>query len=110
MGALTSLLVLAALLASIDASLPQTSYYKYIDIWFFFFIINIALIVFIHIAIDVLLSSEDGPDVVMSMSMNSVGKYRNKNGSSILNALSKIIIPIIVTLFMCVYIYLSISN
>ena len=55
MGALTSLLVLAALLSSINASLPQTAYFKHIDIWFLFFVINISLIVFFHIFVDIFL-------------------------------------------------------
>ena len=33
MGALTSLLVLASLLASIEENLPKTSYFKKIDVW-----------------------------------------------------------------------------
>ena len=49
MGALTSLLVLAALLSSINSSLPQTSCFKHIDVWFFWFIINIGIIIFVHI-------------------------------------------------------------
>lgn len=33
MGALTSLLVLASLLAAIEENLPKTSYFKKIDVW-----------------------------------------------------------------------------
>ena len=36
MGALTSLLVLAALLSSINSSLPQTAYFKHINFWFWY--------------------------------------------------------------------------
>lgn len=52
MGSVTSLLVLAALLGSINNSLPTTSYFKYIDLWFLWYISNIFLIIVYHILID----------------------------------------------------------
>ena len=52
MGALTSLLVLASLLASIEANLPKTSYFKKIDVWFMSYIIFIFVIIVFHICID----------------------------------------------------------
>jgi len=52
MGALTSLLVLASLLASIEENLPKTSYFKKIDIWFMAYIIFIFVIIVFHICVD----------------------------------------------------------
>ena len=52
MGAVTSLLVLAALLGSMQASLPKTAYFKVIDIWFNWFMSNIFLIILIHVIVD----------------------------------------------------------
>ncbi len=52
MGALTSLLVLASLLASIEENLPKTSYFKKIDIWFMSYIIFIFVIICFHICVD----------------------------------------------------------
>ena len=113
MGALTSLLVLAALLSSINASLPQTAYFKHIDIWFFFFVINIALIVFLHITIDIFLTRESGvygPNVILSMKENSSGKHMRINASSIVNTAAKIIIPVILFCFMVAYFCITVSE
>jgi len=52
MGAVTSLLVLAALLSSISQSLPQTSYFKYIDLWFLWYLANIFCMIVYHILLD----------------------------------------------------------
>ena len=71
MGGLTSLLVLAALLSTIKTSLPQTSYFKDIDVWFLFFIMNIVFIIFVHIMVDWFRENE-----------NDVN--RNKNNSCLL--------------------------
>ena len=49
MGAVTSLLVLAALLSSISNTLPQTSYFKYIDLWFLWYLGFIFSMVLYHI-------------------------------------------------------------
>ena len=51
-GAVTALLVLAALLSSIDDTLPKTAYFKFVDLWFNWFIANIFFIILIHIIID----------------------------------------------------------
>ena len=52
MGTVTALLVLAALLSSISMSLPRTSYFKYIDIWFLWYLANIFIIIVYHIILD----------------------------------------------------------
>jgi hypothetical protein len=52
MGTVTSLLVLAALLASINTSLPRTSYFKYIDLWFSWYLANIFSFVIFHILLN----------------------------------------------------------
>ena len=48
-GSVTAMLVLAALLNSITSSLPQTSYLKLIDIWFFCHTISIFSLIMFHI-------------------------------------------------------------
>ena len=50
-GAVTALLVLVSLLSSVDDDLPKTSYFKFIDIWFLWYITNILLIIMFHILI-----------------------------------------------------------
>ena len=52
MGAVTSLLVLAALLSSLGDLLPKTAYIKFVDLWFNWFIVNIFFIILIHVLID----------------------------------------------------------
>ena len=52
MGTVTSLLVLASLLSSINMSLPKTSYFKYIDVWFLWYLFNIFLLIVYHILLD----------------------------------------------------------
>ena len=52
MGTVTSLLVLAALLTSINACLPRTSYFKYIDLWFSWYLANIFSFVIFHIVLN----------------------------------------------------------
>ena len=51
-GTVTALLVLAALLSSISESLPRTSYFKYIDLWFLWYLANIFGIIIYHIILD----------------------------------------------------------
>lgn len=59
MGALTSLLVLASLLASIEENLPKTSYFKKIDVWFMSYIIFIFVIIVFHIIVDYCIKHDD---------------------------------------------------
>ena len=73
MGAVTALLVLAALLASLGESLPKTAYFKFIDVWFNWFIMNIFVIILIHIIIDYYDKKNNGDDVG-HMENNSVFK------------------------------------
>ena len=54
MGSVTSLLVLSALLGSMQQSLPKTAYFKVIDLWFNWFVSNIFIIILIHVIVDYL--------------------------------------------------------
>ena len=67
MGALTSLLVLASLLASIEENLPKTSYFKKIDVWFMSYIIFIFVIICFHICVDFWIKHEDQVQSEISM-------------------------------------------
>ena len=51
MATITVLVVMAALLASLKETLPQTSYFKFIDLWFIWHIINIFLIFAYHVTL-----------------------------------------------------------
>ena len=52
MGSVTILLVLVSLRGSIATDLPKTSYFKYIDLWFLWYITNIFFIISYHIIVD----------------------------------------------------------
>ena len=52
MVTVTSLLVLATLHGSINSELPKTSYFKYIDLWFLWYLTNIFCIIIYHIILD----------------------------------------------------------
>ena len=114
MGAITSLLVLAALLSSINSSLPQTAYFKNIDAWFFFFVINIVILVFLHIIIDIFLNRESmytvSPKRPDSMTKVGNGIEEKKKKSEIVNTSAKIIIPVIIFLFLGVYMCVTLAH
>ena len=114
MGAITSLLVLAALLSSINASLPQTAYFKNIDAWFFFFVINIVIIVFLHIIIDILLNRESAYSVAPKKpgSITKVGVVEDEKRkmSLVVNTAAQIVIPILITLFLFVYMLITLTH
>nr|XP_027236294.1 glutamate-gated chloride channel alpha-like [Penaeus vannamei] len=50
--ALTALLVLSSLFTQTSNSLPKTSYFKMVDVWFFFSIVIIFLVVLLQTVID----------------------------------------------------------
>ncbi|XP_068226308.1 uncharacterized protein [Palaemon carinicauda] len=52
MASLTALLVLATLFAQASSSLPQTSYFKMVDIWLLFCVMMTFLVIIFHILID----------------------------------------------------------
>ena len=113
MGALTSLLVLAALLSSINSSLPQTAYFRHIDIWFFCFVINIVIIIFVHIFVDIFLNRENehpvAPTGLTSM-VKILDTKEKKKMSAVINLVAKIIIPVIIFLFLIVYFDVTIDH
>ena len=52
MGSVTALLVLAALLGTLEENLPKSSQMKLIDMWFLWYIINIFFIIIFHVVIE----------------------------------------------------------
>ena len=116
MGAVTALLVLAALLSSIGDTLPKTAYFKFIDLWFNWFIGNIFLIILIHVVIDYYrkkhqLEHEDEHMRIKTSQVLPLFKNTNPNtdlggtktGGVKLNKLCKILIPGMTSIFLSVY-------
>jgi hypothetical protein len=120
MGAVTALLVLAALLSSIGDTLPKTAYFKFIDLWFNWFIGNIFLIILIHVVIDYRRKKqklEHETDIMIRKSSHVLPLFKNTNpntdlgetntGGAKLNKLCKILIPGMTGLFISVYFALN---
>ena len=58
MGSLTALLTITFLLGNIKKSLPKTSEFKYIILWFVWHITNMVIVVLYHVILDVLMHKE----------------------------------------------------
>ena len=117
MGAVTALLVLAALLASLGDLLPKTAYFNFIDVWFNWFIGNILVIILIHVVIDYLNKKEDssvdqkvqkskefcnGSPFFTKSSDSSLKERKMEHGIK-LNRIFKIILPLMNLAFLFVY-------
>ena len=125
MGAVTALLVLAALLSSIGDQLPTTAYFKFVDLWFNWFIANIFLIILIHVLIDYYnqknVSKNEQDDTKFKLSQNPTPTLFNKIKPATqenqvqsfafkLNYFFKIIVPSMTALFLFVYFTLTINE
>ena len=87
MASITSLVVMAALLASLKEHLPQTSYFKFIDLWFMWHIINIFLIFAYHVI------------------LNSIIQCNHKIGQNVNYFAKFIIFPLVILLFYIMFFY-----
>ena len=128
MVSITTLLVLVSLLGSINADLPKTSYYKYIDIWFLWYTANIFCITVFHVILDGVLdnlkekeklmtkvkkmqlnqkmqSNKIGPIARMSTVQHDTTKKQSK--ASVINNAAIKLIPFINFLFLFVYVCLQ---
>ena len=125
MGAVTALLVLAALLSSIGDQLPTTAYFKFVDLWFNWFIANIFLIILIHVLIDYYNnkngSKNEPEDTKFKLSQSPTPALFNKIKPTAqekevqslafkLNNFFKIIVPSMTLLFLFVYFTLTINE
>ena len=123
MGTVTALLVLAALLSSISMSLPRTSYFKYIDIWFLWYLANIFIIIVYHIILDldiiVMERSNTGSQVSSKSPFEEeqnekfneetkISPYgESKFTKKSINKIATILFPIIVLCFNVIYFVLT---
>ena len=125
MGSVTALLVLAALLASLEDLLPKTAYFKFIDFWFNWFIGNILFIILIHVVIDYLNKKQHmGESVANSnstmqfqqngdlplftrRSASSLQKQKLKDGV-MMNRIFKIVLPVCNIAFIFFYFLVNI--
>ena len=114
MGAVTALLVLASLMSTLNGMLPKTAYFKYIDIWFNWYIGNIFMIILIHVIIDYVNENEDDMNFLKkSNAISSISFLQKVDASKIkcgkpgfakkINQIFKIALPCVNFLFICFY-------
>ena len=48
----TVLLVIVSLLSSVKEDFPKTTYFKHVDLWFFWYVVNIFVIISVHIILE----------------------------------------------------------
>ena len=102
MGSLTCLLVLVALLSHVTRDVPKTAYFKNIDVWYNWFIINIFTIILVHVLVDSLHKNE-------TQVLPMTDKKLHKKKSKAVNTICKIIIPTCNIVFIISYFALSIN-
>ena len=112
MGSVTSLLVLASLLGAINSGLPKTSYFKYIDLWFLWYITNIFLIIISHIVIDNVSNETTIEKVLLVKSKNSnhIPIVTNKiSKRRFINRVAMMIFPLLTICFNVMFLKISMS-
>ena len=87
-GTVTALLVLVSLLSSVNDDLPKTSYFKFIDIWFLWYITNILLIIMYHIVVSrisniTIDTTEQGETVATDNSAEINRNKRQENANNV---------------------------
>ena len=106
MGAITGFLVFASLLSSIFGSLPTSAGIKLADIWLLFFMIMIILVIIIHIIIEY--QQRESQTKVTTERFRYPEDLKSKLHASLRsNNFAKILLPVVITLFLVIYVTLS---
>ena len=104
MGSVTSLLVLASLLNSMQSKLPKTAYFKYVDLWFLWYIVNSIIIIGAHVLIANLPDSELNDLTLLAWRDKHVeiaeDKTRIRKNA---NRIAKILFPLLTVPFNIIY-------
>lgn len=90
MGSLTCLLVLASLMASMTSALPNTSYFKAIDVWLLYFMLSTSVNIAMHILIDKMRLRELTQTYSQDIMLNRIGMSKR---ISVIIMLSLFILP-----------------
>ena len=90
MGAVTALLVLAALLGSMRNTLPTSAQMNFIDYWFLWYIINIFFIIVFHVILEKL-------------------KYSGRK-NELVNRIASFLLPFFMLVFNLVYFVFSVMQ
>lgn len=107
MGSVTSVLVLAALFTSMQNSLPKTSYFKYIDCWFLWYITNSILMITCHVIFDNITFSRSNQTQVSTMYGNNDDRISTALMASTkkerMNRMAIILFPMLLIPFNVIY-------
>ena len=115
MISLTALLVLATLFTQITATTPKTSYLKLLDVWFVATILVDFFVVIILVVINFFKMKEDEETMSATTPVYSLYKEKSfkvsrmppKRWSERLNRYARLSIPVIVGIFVLLYLILS---
>ena len=121
MVTVTSLLVLVSLLGSVSNDLPVTSYFKYIDLWFIYYVSGIFMLTVYHILLDMVDENPQGTEgnlkkeKLFRVSPLNPKKQFSKDDANIktldgarrkkdrINLIGLIIFPVLTTIFNLLY-------
>ena len=106
-GTVTALLVLVALLSSVNGDLPKTSYFKYIDCWFLWYITTILLIILFHIFLNRTENTKASIFISMMFRQKNQVDELEPNLRIKINKLSMICFALTTILFDAIYFYLT---
>ena len=105
-GTVTGLLVLVSLLASVNNDLPKTSYLKFIDSWFLWYITNILIMIFFHIFLNQM-NNKEVKERRIIIDVNQKRAKSNQTLRSTVNNVAIIIFPTITFIFVVIYFTLT---
>ena len=104
MGSVTSLLVLASLLDSMQSKLPETSYFKYIDLWFLWYIINSIVMIGSHVIIANVQESQLSPSKSLACPRKNYKMPKDQiKRRERTNEIAKVIFPLLTVPFNLLY-------
>ena len=115
MGTITALLVLVSLMDSVNEHLPRTSYFKYIDIWFLWYLLNVLFIILHHVVLSHIEHKETDSTTLVrpivdtgeeSGEINCRAKFRLTKTN--VNKIAIVTFSLSTVLFNAVYFYLTI--
>jgi hypothetical protein len=124
MGAGTALLVLTTLLNAVTRDLPNTSYMKYVDVWFLWHLISTFAMIAYHICLGRLqkygkyvndnqvspaesIDLEDDEKLPTKMKQKVTKTCYNTSGIKHINKIFVVAVPILNTIFYVMYFYLT---
>ena len=105
-GTVTALLVLVALISSVNGDLPKTSYFKFIDCWFLWYITTILFIILFHIVLNHI-SANQRMRIFNIANFKNVGQPENLNLRAKINKIGMIMFAATTILFDAIYFYLT---